>query len=48
MKIKKSQIQGYNERFLYDHEEKYFFINQQLDKENINADDVVVQIQNSK
>lgn len=44
MKIKPSQIKGYNERFLSDHHEKYFFINQRLNHREIAADEIVEQI----
>lgn len=41
MKINKSQIRGFNERYLSDHNEKYEFLNAQLDKFEIDADDIV-------
>jgi len=45
MKVKKSQITGYNERYLSEHHEQYFHLNIQLDRREINADDLVAQLQ---
>ena len=45
MKIKKSDINKYNQRYESDHHEKYGYLNFQLDKLEINADDIVEKIQ---
>ena len=45
MKIKKSDINRYNQRFESDHHEKFGFLNLQLDRQEINADDLVEKIQ---
>ena len=45
MKINKSAINGYNQRYESDHREKFGFLNLQLDRSEINADDLVEQLQ---
>ena len=45
MKIKKSKINEYNQSYESDHHEKYGYLNFQLDKLEINADDIVEKIQ---
>lgn len=45
MKIKKSDLNGYNQRYESDHHEKFGFLNGQLDRQEINADDLVEKIQ---
>jgi len=45
MQIKKSNIQAYNERYLSDHQEQFSHLNAQLDKSEINADDIVERLQ---
>ncbi len=45
MKIKKSAINGYNKRYESDQREKFSFLNLQLDRSEINADDLVEQLQ---
>jgi len=45
MKVKKSAINGYNQRYESDHYEKFGFLNLQLDRQEINADDLVAQLQ---
>lgn len=45
MKIKKSDLKQYNERTLSHHQEQFAYLNLQLDRKEINADDVVQQLQ---
>lgn len=45
MKIRKSDINKWNKRSLSDHHEKFGYLNLQLDKLEINADDLVERIQ---
>ncbi len=45
MKVKKSDIIGYNQRYKSDHQEKFGFLNLQLGRQAINADDIVAKIQ---
>ena len=45
MKVKKSDINKYNRRYESDHHEKFGFLNGQLDRQEINADDLVEKIQ---
>ena len=45
MQIEKSQIQSFNERYLSGHHEKYYRLSLQLDRAEINADDIVVRLQ---
>ena len=45
MKIKQSQLNQYNQRYLNHHYEKFGFLNLQLDQAEINADDLVEQLQ---
>ena len=46
MKIKKSDLNAYNKRYESDHYEKFGFLNLQLDRQKINADDLVEKLQN--
>ena len=45
MKIKKSDLNKYNKRYESDHYEKFGFLNLQLDRLEINADDLVEKLQ---
>ncbi len=45
MKINKSHLNQYNKRYLSTHHEKFGFLNLQLDKREINADDLVEKLQ---
>lgn len=45
MKIKKSNLRNYNEGYLSDHYENFGFLNEQLDRKEINADDLVEKLQ---
>lgn len=45
MKVKKSDLNAYNKRYKRDHYEKFGFLNEQLDRKEINADDLVERLQ---